>query len=565
MFMANANEWRPRANPWLIAVGVMAATFMEVLDTSVANVALNHIAGNLSASLDEATWVLTSYLVSNAVIQPATGWFGQHFGRRNFLIGCICIFTLASAWCGMANSLGMLILARIVQGAGGGALQPIAQAVLLETFPPEKRGSAMSLYTLGIVVAPILGPTLGGWMTDNWSWRWVFYINVPVGLLAVMMCFLFLEDPPYLKGAKAGRIDYVGFGLLTLWIGCLQVLLDKGQDADWFSSPFIRALAISAALGFIAFLLWELQAPNPVVNLRVLLDRNLAIGAALSFTVGAVMNATTAALPQFLQNLMNYPALQAGLVMSPRGLGAIAGSLLAGRLLAKVDGRAWMALAAALLALSMYGLGDVNLFVAPGSLRWPILLSGFAIAAPFVSMTTFSVATVSRQQMGAATGLTSLLRNLGSSVGISLVTTLVTRGTQAHQALMVGHLSPYNAPFRQELAALYMVSFLHQDGGDPSIVVERELDLSQIDIAVEHEILPMRASAHKRPSRPGGRDARQQKGHHHRRFRWFARSQTPFRGHPPQADGLQRSTIAKSSQTILGVPGPCITVLIVIL
>ena len=343
--MADTNEWRPKANPWLITGAVMAATIMEVLDTSVANVALNHIAGNLSASVDNATWVLTSYLVSNAIIQPATGWFGQYFSRRNFLIACICIFTLASALCGLANSLGMLILARIVQGAGGGALQPISQAVLL----------------------------------------------------------------------------------------------DKGQDADWFSSTFIRVLATGAALGFIAFVCWELKTPKPIVNLPVLLDRNLAIGAALIFILGGILNGTTAILPQFLQNLMNYTALQAGLVISPRGLGAIAGTLLAGRLLSKLDGRAFMAQGAALLALSMYWLGYMNLLVAPGNLLWPIILSGFAVAAIFVPITTLSVATVSRQQMGDATGLTSLLRNLGGSVGISLLTNLVTRGTQAHQALMVGH------------------------------------------------------------------------------------------------------------------------------
>ena len=313
--MADTNEWRPRANPWLIAGAVMAATVMEVLDTSVANVALNHIAGNLSASVDDATWVLTSYLVSNAIIQPATGWFGQYFSRRKFLIACICIFTLASAWCGLANSLGMLILARIVQGAGGGALQP-SQAVLLETFPAEKRGLGMSVYTLGVVVAPILGPTLGGWMTDNLSWRWGFYINVPIGILSAAMCFLFLEDPPYLKNTKPGRIDYIGFSLLTLWIGCLQVMLDKGQDADWFSSTFIRVLATGAALGFIVFIFWELKTPNPIVNLRVFPDRNLAIGAALIFMVGAILNGTTAILPQFMQNLMNYTALQAGLVIT---------------------------------------------------------------------------------------------------------------------------------------------------------------------------------------------------------------------------------------------------------
>ena len=452
--IADTNEWRPKANPWLITGAVMAATIMEVLDTSVANVALNHIAGNLSASVDDATWVLTSYLVSNAIIQPATGWFGQYFSRRNFLIACICIFTLASALCGLANSLGMLILARIVQGAGGGALQPISQAVLLETFPPEKRGSAMSIYIMGVVVAPILGPTLGGWMTDNLSWRWVFYINVPIGILSAVMCFLFLEDPPYLKNTKPGRIDYIGFGLLTLWIGCLQVMLDKGQDADWFSSTLIRLLAIGAALGFIAFLFWELKTPKPIVNLRVLLDRNLAVGAALIFIAGGIMNGTTAILPQFMQNLMNYTALQAGLVISPRGLGAIAGTLLAGRLLSKLDGRAFMAQGAALLALSMYWLGEINLFIAPGNLLWPIILSGFAVAAIFVTITTFSVATVSREQMGDATGLTSLLRNLGGSVGISLLTNLATRGSQAHQALMVGHLTAYATPFRNQLAGL---------------------------------------------------------------------------------------------------------------
>jgi len=314
-------------------------------------------------------------------------------------------------------------------------------------------------------VAPILGPTLGGWMTDNLSWRWVFYINVPIGILSAVMCFLFLEDPPYLKNTNPGRIDYLGFGLLTLWIGCLQVMLDKGQDADWFSSTFIRLLAVGAALGFIAFLFWELKTPKPIVNLRVLLDRNLAVGAVLVFIAGGIMNGTTAILPQFLQNLMNYTALQAGLVISPRGLGAIAGTLLAGRLLSKLDGRAFMAQGAALLALSMYWLGMINLFIAPGNLLWPIILSGFAVAAIFVTITTFSVATVSRQQMGDATGLTSLLRNLGGSVGISLLTNLVTRGTQAHQALMVGHLTTYATPFRNQLAGLQ--DYLAGQGAGP--------------------------------------------------------------------------------------------------
>jgi DHA2 family multidrug resistance protein len=446
--------WKPAANPWLIAAGVMLATFMEVLDTSVANVSLTHIAGNLSASTDEATWVLTSYLVSNAVILPASSWLSRRFGRKRFLITCITIFTLASVLCGLATSLGFLILARIIQGAGGGALQPVSQAVMLETFPPEKRGAAMSIYAMGVVVAPILGPTLGGWLTDNYSWRWVFYINIPVGIAAIFMCLRFLEDPPYLKNAKAGKIDFFGFGFLALWIGCLQVLLDKGQDDDWFSSNFICWLAVLAVVGFILFLVRELTTPNPIVNLRVLKDRNLATGVLLNFSVGAVLYSTTAALPQFLQLLLGYPSLQAGLVMSPRGIGAIIGSIVAGRILSKVDGRLWMAQGAAVLGLTMFLLGGLNLNISPENVIWPIVISGFAITSIFVPMTTFSVATLKRENMGDAAGLTSLVRNLGGSVGISLVTALVTRSTQVHQALLVGHFTKLDAPFRNQLATM---------------------------------------------------------------------------------------------------------------
>jgi DHA2 family multidrug resistance protein len=451
---AAAQPWRPAANPWFIAAAVMSATFMEVLDTSVANVSLTHIAGNLSASTDEATWVLTSYLVANAVILPATGWLGRFFGRRRFLITCITIFTIASALCGVANSLGFLILARILQGAGGGALQPVAQAILLETFPPEKRGQAMSVYAMGVVVAPILGPTLGGWITDNYSWRWVFYINLPIGVIAILMCLRFLEDPPYIKNAKAGKVDFAGFGLLAVWIGCLQILLDKGQDEDWFSSDFIRWLGFFAVVGFVGFLVWELTRDHPIVNLQILKNRNLAIGVLLNFSVGAVLYGTTAVLPQFLQLLLGYPSLQAGLVMSPRGIGAIVGSMVAGRILTKVDGRLWMAQGAAVLGLTMYLFGGVNLNMSPETVMVPIVISGFAITSIFVPMTTFSVATVKRENMGDAAGLTSLMRNLGGSVGISLVTALVTRSTQAHQALMVGHLTNLDAPFRNQLSTL---------------------------------------------------------------------------------------------------------------
>jgi MFS transporter, DHA2 family, multidrug resistance protein len=446
--------WKPAANPWWIAAGVMLATFMEVLDTSVANVSLPHIAGTLSVSSDESTWVLTSYLVSNAVILPASGWLGRKFGRRRFLITCIAIFTIASVLCGLADSLSFLILARIIQGAGGGALQPVSQAVMLEIFPKEKRGTAMAVYTMGVVVAPILGPTLGGWLTDSYSWRWVFYINLPVGIVAILMCLRFLEDPPYLKNTPAGKIDFLGVGLLALWIGCLQVMLDKGQDADWFSSNFIRWLAVFAALGFVIFLIRELTAPSPIVNLRVLKDRNLAIGVVLNLTVGAILYGTTTVLPLFLQSLLGYTSYQAGLVMTPRGIGAIIGSVVAGRIISKIDGRLWMGQGAVTLSLSMFMIGAVSLNISPGNIIWPIIITGFASTSIFVPMFTFAVATLKPENMGDAAGLTSLVRNLGGSVGISLVTALVTRGTQAHQALLVGHLTNFDPPFRSHLATL---------------------------------------------------------------------------------------------------------------
>src|SRR6266699_242291 len=265
-----AGEWAPSFNPWLIAAAVMLATFMEVLDTSVANVALPHIAGNLSATPEESTWVLTSYLVSNAIILPATNWLGRYFGRKNFLIFCIVIFTASSALCGAAASLGMLIIARILQGAGGGALQPIAQSVLLESFPSEKRGSAMAVFGMGIVVAPIIGPTLGGWITDNYSWRWIFYINVPIGILAVLMARTFIEDPPYIRNQRPGRIDYVGFGLMALALGTLQLVLDKGQEDEWFASSFITWVTILSVGAAISFVIWELRSKDPIVDLRVL-------------------------------------------------------------------------------------------------------------------------------------------------------------------------------------------------------------------------------------------------------------------------------------------------------
>jgi MFS transporter, DHA2 family, multidrug resistance protein len=447
------NEWKPRVNPWLIAVSVMLATFMEVLDTSVANVSLPYIAGNLSASTDEATWVLTSYLASNAIILPATGWLGQFFGRKRFLITCIVLFTLASALCGLASSLGFLIMARVVQGAAGGALQPISQAVLLESFPPQKRGMAMAVFVMGIVVAPILGPTIGGWLTYNYSWRWAFYINLPIGILAIVLIRAFLEDPPYLKRSSA-NIDYIGFGLLSVWVSSLQIMLDKGQELDWFSSKMIVWCFWIFAAGFVGFIVRELVTPSPIVDLRVLKNRNFAVGVVLILLVGALLYGTTAILPLFMQNLLNYTALAAGLALTPRGIGAFAATIVVGRLVGKISNRALISVSAVLLACSLFMLGNINLQIAPGNLLWPIIINGVATSSIFVPLTTSAMGTLSREQIGNATGIFNLMRNLGGSIGISAITTLVTRHAQASQANLIWHMSKFNFNFQQQLAHL---------------------------------------------------------------------------------------------------------------
>ncbi|HMF55178.1 MAG TPA: DHA2 family efflux MFS transporter permease subunit [Pyrinomonadaceae bacterium] len=443
--------WTPGFSPWLIAASVMLATFMEVLDTSVANVSLPHIAGNLSATTEEATWVLTSYLVSNAIVLPATAWLTTVFGRKRFLIVCIAIFTISSAMCGAATSLGMLIVARILQGAGGGALQPIAQSVLLESFPPEKRGSAMAIYGLGVVVAPIIGPTLGGWITDNYSWRWIFYINLPVGALAILMANMFVEDPPYIRNRKPGRIDYIGFGLMAVGLAAIQLVLDKGQEEDWFASSWIIGVTILAASAIIAFIVWELRAKEPIVNLRVFRNRNFAVGTLLIASVGIVLYGSTALLPLFLQTLLGYPAVQSGMAVSPRGFGSVLSMLIVGRLIGKVDGRFLIMFGFAVLAFSTNMYAGLNLQIATSNIVWPSIISGFAMGFVFVPLTTMAMGTLENEQMGNASGLYNLMRNTGGSIGIAMVTTFLARGAQAHQAAMTSHLTPYDTAFQQRV------------------------------------------------------------------------------------------------------------------
>ncbi len=424
---------------------------MEVLDTSVANVSLSHIGGTLSASTDEATWVLTSYLVSNAIILPATGWLSSFFGRKRLLISCIVIFTLASALCGAANSLGVLIFARILQGIGGGVLQPTAQSVMMESFPVEKRGQAMAVYAMGVIVAPIIGPTLGGWITDNYSWRWIFYINIPVGIFAVMMARAFIEDPPYLNRNVRNQTDYIGFSLMAIFLGTAQIVLDKGQQEDWFSSSLICWLTVIAVVTFIAFIYQELHTAEPIVDLRVFRDRNFANGMLMMAVVGAVMFSTTAVLPLFLQSLMGYSSVQSGLAVSPRGIGSFISMIVVARLVGKIEARILISIGFAMLGLSVFWLSGLTLEVSQSNIIWPNIVNGFSMGFIFIPMSTMSLGTLVREQIPNATGISSLMRNLGGGIGISAATTMLARGAQIHQAQLVQHLTPYDQPFRQRV------------------------------------------------------------------------------------------------------------------
>jgi DHA2 family multidrug resistance protein len=429
-------EWKPAANPWVVAGSVMLATFMVVLDSSVANVALSHIAGNLSASTDESTWVLTSYLVSNAIMLPAAGWIARRIGRKRLLIASILLFTAASLLCGIAMNMPMLIVARVLQGVGGGGMQPLAQSILLESFPPRRHGTAMAVFGIGVVVAPVIGPTLGGWITDSYSWRWIFYINLPIGVLALFMVNLFVEDPPYLRKAFRGAIDYLGFGLMALWLGTLQLVLDKGQEADWFAAGWVRWTAAVSTLALAGFILRELTDREPIVQLRVFLDRNFAVGTLITCLYGFILYSATAMLPLFLQTMLGYSALQSGMSVSPRGLGAMASMVLAGILVRYIDGRLLMAFGFAVLGASTWMLGHINMEIGMASVVVPNIFNGFAMGFIFVPLTTMTLSRMRKQEMGNATGIYNLMRNIGGSIGIASVTTLLVRGAQTHQSYL---------------------------------------------------------------------------------------------------------------------------------
>jgi DHA2 family multidrug resistance protein len=438
---ADQPSWNPPANPWAIANTMMIANFMVVLSTSVANVALPHIAGNLSVSNDEATWVLTSYLGSTAIILPATGWLTRRFGRKRLLLSSIFTFTVASIVCGMAFNMPMLIVARVLQGVGGGSIQPLAQSILLESFLPKDHGKAMAMYGTGTVVAPVIGPTLGGWVTDSYSWRWIFYINVPVGVMALFLASLFIEDPPYLRTKTISKVDGLGFALMALWLGTLQLFLDKGQDADWFSAIWIRwtfAISFVAQVGFIAR---ELLTREPIVRLHVLLNRNFSTGTLITGLYGFVLYSATALLPLFLQTLMGYPAFNSGLAVSPRGIGALLSMAVVGVLTDWVEGQVLLVFGFAVLGVSVLMLTQINLGIAMSSVAVPNLINGFASGFIFVPLTTMTMGRLPRQEMGNAAGIYNLMRNIGGSVGVAASTALLIRKGQIHQNYLAANLT----------------------------------------------------------------------------------------------------------------------------
>jgi DHA2 family multidrug resistance protein len=461
-------------NPWLVAAVVVVPTFMEVLDTTIALVALRYIAGGLSATVDDGEWVLTSYLAANAVILPITGWLSAHLGRRNYFLASIAVFTISSALCGIATSLGQLILFRIIQGLAGGGLQPSSQAVLLDTFPREKQGVAMTLFGVAALLAPVVGPTLGGWLTDQYEWRWVFLINVPIGLLALAGCYALLRDPDYLvkqRNELRGRpfhFDSIGLSLLIIVMVSWEVMLSKGQQWDWLSDPFwrVQTLATLFTAGLVALIFWELRSPNPVVNFRPLGERNFSACCIIIFFAYAVLYGASTSLPGLLQSLFGYNALNAGLVMSPAGFAALLAMPVVGFMLGrKIDARWLIGVGLLLMAISNYWMSQMNLFISPGQVVWPrvILVLGLAICFAPANVAAYLYTPIALR--GAAVGLLSLLRNEGGSVGTSMAQTLQERRDQFHTLRLGEYLDPFN-PAVQSFLEQAQSRFLQQTG-DP--------------------------------------------------------------------------------------------------
>jgi DHA2 family multidrug resistance protein len=432
--------WRPKYNPWLIAVVVALAAFMEVLDTSIANVALPYMAGNLGASNDQSTWVLTSYLVSNAIILPISGWLASALGRKRFFMSCLAVFTVSSLLCGIAPSLGFLLLFRVLQGAGGGGLQPMAQAILADTFPPQQRGLAFALYGITAIMAPTIGPTLGGWITFNYSWRWIFFINLPVGVVTWFLVRRFVEDPPYLAKLKAAgvKLDYIGIAFLALGIGALQVMLDKGQEDDWFGSHFITTLAVIATLCLISLVIWEFYQKAPIIDVRMFKSFNFASSSLMMFMLGIMLFSSLVLMPQFLQTLVGYTSELAGLALSAGGLVLLFEMPIMGQLTTKLQARYLIAFGWLSLSIAMfYSTQRIDLLISFSAATWLRIAQVIGLGFLFVPITLVAYIGIAPEKNNSVAGIINFMRNMGSSVGTSMVTTLIARRSQFHQGRLV--------------------------------------------------------------------------------------------------------------------------------
>jgi MFS transporter, DHA2 family, multidrug resistance protein len=468
-----APVWKPRFNPWVIALTVTMATFMEVLDSSIANVSLSHIAGSLSAGQDESTWVLTSYLVSNAVVLPLSGWLATVIGRKRFYMSCVALFTASSILCGFSPSLGWLIFFRVLQGAGGGGMGPSEQAILADTFAPEKRGQAFAMYGMAVVVAPAIGPTLGGWITDNYDWRWIFFINVPVGILSLIMTNRVVEDPPHLRGRRGQKfsVDYIGLALLAVGIGFLQVVLDKGQEDDWFGSKFITTFFIVAITCLVALVIWEWNHKDPIMEISLLKNRNFAASFFFNFILGLVLYGTTVLIPQFLQLLMGYSAQQAGMALSPGGFFMMFMMPLAGFLVSKFDPRKLIMFGFGIMSLALYHMTNLNLQLDFKTFVWWRIFQVAGLAFIFIPISTLSYVGIPMTKNNQISGMSNFIRNLGGSVGISLLTTFLARQSQTHQNNMVAHATPYDAAFRNMLNGA--IASMRAAGSGPALAVQQ--------------------------------------------------------------------------------------------
>ncbi len=465
-------NWKPKHNPWAVALTVTLATFMEVLDTSIANVAIPHIAGGLGASQDEATWVLTSYLVSNAVILPMSAYLVGFLGRKRFYMICVALFGISSMLCGLAPSLPLLIFFRVLQGAGGGGLQPSEQAILADTFPPHKRGQAFAVYGMAVVLAPAIGPTLGGWITDNYTWRWIFFINVPIAILSLFLTSRIVEDPPHIDKEVAAQrkrglnLDYMGFGLLALGFGSLQFVLDKGQENDWFGSHIITTFFFLCVTALVTLIAWEIaqirRGQRPILDLTMFRNRNFAISAVLMFVLGFALFGTTVLIPLFVQQMMGYTAEQAGLVISPGGLAILVLMPLVGFLVGKVDARYLIAFGFIILSAALYALRSIDTQASYSYIAWMRIFQASGLAFLFVPINTLSYSGVPREKNNDVSGLMNLARNIGGSCGTSFFVTVLARRAQDHQDRLSMYFNGASLQFRQSVAGI--ASHLQQSG-----------------------------------------------------------------------------------------------------